>query len=130
MIYRLNLDLSRFQALSLGSIQFLMWAIIQSTIHYAYRNAPGLPFYASPMENIKAHGDNPMATGISLLVIGILLYFVFKGWQGKPYLLRLSFVLLFPVFVGMYLVMGQAFEYRVFGEIYPVMGLLVMKGAT
>lgn len=117
-------------SLALSSLSFLIWAIAQAAIHYAYRATPGLPFYASLSDNIHAHARHPIETGISLLVIGILLYFVFKGWKDKPYLLRLSFVLLFPVFVGMYLVMGQAWEWRVFGEVYPVTAMLAMKGIT
>lgn len=109
---------------------FILYAVIQFVIRFAYRNAPGSPFWFMPMANVRAHAERPIATLITLAVIAVLLYLAFCNWSRKPYLLRLSFVLLAPAFIILYLLCGQAFEFRVFGELYPVAALLAWKGVS
>lgn len=100
---------------------------IQAGIRYMFRNVPGPEAWMEPVHNLQYHLANPIPTIIFLTVLAILLWKVFQGWEKKPLPLRLSFLLLFPAFVALYIVFGQPYEYRVFAEVYPLAALLVVQ---
>lgn len=113
-----------------GLAQVSLYAFLQTLIRFLHRDAPGLPFYPSLSDNLQAHAARPVETYMLFMFVIVCLYFTFTGWNRKPYLLRLSFIVLSPSFIILYLVCGQAFEFRVLGEVYPVAALLVWKGVS
>lgn len=113
-----------------GLAQVLLYAFIQSLIRFMHRGAPGLPFYPSLSDNLQAHAARPVETYMLFAFVIIFLFFVLATWERRPYLLRLSFIILFPAFAILYLYCGQAFEFRVLGEVYPMAALLVWKGVS
>lgn len=106
--------------------QAVTFVTVQAMIRYAFRDAPGSSVWISPAQNFAAHWDEPLRTLIGLAVISALLWLVFRHWQSKPIVLRTAFVVLTPSLALLYIVAGQAFEYRVFAEVYSVTALLAM----
>lgn len=114
---------------SLAFTQLYLFIILQVFIRVMYQDAPGVTAWVMPLENTRAHLSNIPMTLFALIVLGIGLYFTFRHWYTKPPILRTAFVILFPIFMLLYIVCGQAFEYRTFAEVYPIMAALVVQHA-
>lgn len=110
----------------LATLQAVTFVTVQAVIRYIFRDAPGSSVWISPAQNIAAHLQVPLHAGLSLAVAGVILWLVLRNWKVKPIVLRTAFVVLAPALVLLYLVAGQAFEYRVFAEVYSVTALLVL----
>lgn len=107
-------------------VQAVTFVTVQAAIRYALRSAPGSSMWISPAQNILAHIENPVPTLLSLVVIGLVLWLVFRDWRYKPSVLRHAFIVLAPALFVLYVVAGQAFEYRVFAEVYSATALLIL----
>jgi hypothetical protein len=106
--------------------QVVTFVTVQAAIRYHFRNAPGSSVWISPVENMTAHWNHPAASLIGLAVAILVLWLVFRQWQAKPVVLRTAFVILAPVLFLLYFIAGQAFEYRVFAELYSTAALLAL----
>jgi hypothetical protein len=115
---------------SLTLSAFLLYVTIQAVIRFAYHDTPAASATFFLAQNLRAHAERPMETMVTLFILFIIPYFAFRNWKAKPYLLRVAFIILHPAFVILYLLCGQAFEFRVFGELYPVAALLTWKGVS
>lgn len=111
----------------LSLIQLLIYSIIQAGIRYAYRDAPGQAVWIKPLENLQAHFDRPFATFLSVTAAVLVMAFVFHNWDRKPYLLRVSLAVLLPCSIVIYFFFGEAFEYRVFAEVYSTVAILAIS---
>lgn len=108
--------------------QVLIFVDVQVAIRHVFGDAPGVSVWFSPAENIQAYGIDPLRSLIHVAVIGVVLWLVVGNWQLKPIFLRTAFVIMVPVLGLLYIVAGQAFEYRVFAECFSVTALLAIQG--
>lgn len=104
----------------------ILFVLIQVAIRLIFQHNAGLPAWVDPIQNIRDFIDNPIRTLWHATVTAVLLWLVYRDWNKKPVYLRLAFVILKPIMAALYLVLGQAFEVRVFWEIYPVLALLML----
>lgn len=91
-----------------------------------FADNPGAPAWVEPGLNLLRFYNHPARTLLHLAGTEVVLWMVAKDWTQKPALLRTAFIVMAPILTAFYLVLGQAFELRVFFEIYPVIVLLVV----
>jgi hypothetical protein len=115
------LDYSVMLAFQIGA-----YAIIQGSLRYIFMDHPGTSADFQPFHNLGVYAGAPVSTLALLTLFAVTLYFVRRGWQGKPLYLRTAFVLLFPLQVLLHLTLGGAFEIRVYAEVFPVIWLLML----
>lgn len=106
--------------------QVFVWFASQVFLRWVFIDSPGV-LWIEPMENLQKFIADPIRTILHLSVMIIILFLVFRNWKSKPLFLRLAFMTFAPLLMVAYLVLGQAFEIRVFWEVYSVVVLLVMK---
>jgi hypothetical protein len=106
----------------LGSLG--IFAITTYAIRQYFADYPGLSLWINPIENLTQLTQHPyqVISGI-LLVIGMGLW-MFRKHQ--PAFLKMSFFILAPVLLVMWIVCGQWGELRVFWEVMPVIILLMV----
>lgn len=105
--------------------QILIFGIVQGIIRYALRDvSDGIDMWIVPMHNIQAYLATPMTIIHASLII-VSLWIAYLNWKQKPAILILAFSLLFPIFLFLHLLSGQAFEYRTFAEVYPILASLI-----
>lgn len=123
LLYR---HLPRREFFILSLFQAEVYALIQLAIRNNFHTAAGKPFWFTLWDNLQTYLDRPFVTGLHILILAGLFYLVAHNWEAKPKYIRLSFVVLMPLFAGMYFLFGQTFEYRVFAELYPLFVTLVV----
>lgn len=106
--------------------QVLAWMGIRVILSAVFAQRSGAAAWVEPIENLQKFIENYPTTILHLFIISVLLFFVLKDWDTKP--LTTAFVVFAPLLVVMYIVLGQAFEVRVFWEIYPI--IVVMSIPT
>lgn len=118
--------MSRSKYAMLIALQLVTFVTVQVAIRYVFRDAPGSVIWVEPFENIRRHIAAPWASLLALVLLGILLWRVRVNWAYKPRVLRVAFVVLAPALFVMYFLFGQAFEYRVFAEVFSVAAILAV----
>lgn len=106
---------------------------VQTALHRVFVNNDGVNAWIEPWYNILRFINNPAQTLFYLSVAGLFLWLICKDWNSKSSLFKIAFIVMAPIVSIMYLVFGQAFEVRVFWELYPVIVLLSVpsiKGVT
>lgn len=76
-----------------------------------------------PIQNLQRLASNWQTTLIHLFIFGTPFYLALQ--QKHP--IHSYYVVLFPVFVVLYLIFGQAFEVRVFWEVYPLLTFIFTR---
>lgn len=111
-------------------IQVYIYGLITYCLRLFFQYNIGLPLWVQPWQNLMRFVHNPLLTLVHISVTVLILWMVFRDWKYKSDYLKLAFLVITPVLVVMYLVFGQAYEVRVFWEIYPVVGLLMIPKAN
>ena len=106
--------------------QAIVYILIKLAVNRYFAHLPGMTFDWAWREVLIVYWHRYMLTGLILLIMLALLYFILKQWKKKPEFLRAAFLLIFPALVVIHLLIGQAFELRVLGEIFPVTVMLAM----
>jgi len=108
--------------------QCTVFVVIYLLVTTVFADNPGELFVWNPAEVIGMYAAYPFVTLALLTIASIALYIVFRGWIEKPAFLRIAFLCLLPIQLILHLLMGYAFEVRVFAEGFPVIVLLVYAG--
>lgn len=103
------------------------YLLISMQIRLYFHDNPGSTLWLEPLQNLQRFTADPARTALHLAATLLILGFVFRGWNHKPLFLRLAFVVFAPLLFAAYIVMGQAYEVRIFWELYPVLVLLVVQ---
>lgn len=104
----------------------LIFIVLWVVLHKYYAGNPGETALIEPVENLWKFVHFPILTLCHFVISGGLLWMVFRNWKNKPMLLCMMFVVLLPTFLILYIIFGQAFEVRVFWEIYPLVASLIV----
>ena len=107
-------------------LQIIVFGLISFLLRYLLAGHPGNEVWIEPVENLMKFITHPWQTLLHLSIGGLLMILVYKGWKSKPRLLRIAFVTILPLLILLYLMCGQAFEVRIFWEVYPVTALLIL----
>ena len=85
----------------------------------------GQLFYFQPWHVLKEHADHPIMLFLLMVLIALTWYGVSRQWKEKPEILQSAILVLLPLQVILYLMVGKAFEVRVFAEVYPVVWVMM-----
>lgn len=123
-------QLSYRYTLTMLLLQVYIYTLITYCLHLAFQYNAGSTLWVEPWQNLMRFANNLLLTLLHLSVTGVILWMVFRDWKYKSTYLKLAFWVIAPVMVLMYIVCGQNYEVRVFWEIYPVVGLLMIPKAN
>lgn len=104
----------------------LMFASIYILLHVGYADVPGSTAWISPLENLSTFWHSPWRTLLHFAVTVVILLKIVQRADYQPLYFQRAFVVLAPIFLVLYLVFGQAFELRVFWELFPVLTILTL----
>ena len=104
----------------LALYQVFIYVGIMLGLHWYFADNPGVNAWVEPVKNLLRFIHNPAQTLLHLSVTTFLLFMACKDWYWKPALFRVALLVMGPPLVFGYFIFGQAFEVRVFWEIYPV----------
>lgn len=108
------------------ALQVIVFGVIQMAIRVHYADAPGSSIWLRPVENTQLYAEHPIHAWIDASIFAVLGLLIFRNWRHKPIFLRTAFLVSAPLFVTLFIVAGYAFEYRTFGEIFPLALILSM----
>jgi len=111
-------------------IQSSIFGIIQIQLHFMFRDNAGSSALIEPIKNMAEFVVHPFITMLHLSILALVLWVACKDWIYKPRFLRLALITLSPPLMLMYLVFGQAFEVRVFWEVYPIIVVLSLPSVV
>lgn len=115
----------RHRFLTLLTLQIASYALVKSWLFFRYQTNPGEPVEIHLAEYQMVLQQHPWVGIISLIIFLMILLLVFHRWKQKPLFLRHATVMLLPLLV-LTIPFGFPYEFRVFYEIYPVLGSLVI----
>jgi hypothetical protein len=102
-----------------------VYGVITYSLRVMFQYNQGVSVLVEPLQNLHKYVAHPLQTLVYVLVLGVVLWRVFRNWNSKPLSLRVAFVVIAPVLFILYLVCGMAFEIRTFWEVYPLIVLLI-----
>jgi hypothetical protein len=107
------------QLMAAGAIRYVLMAI--------YAGNPGMAMLVRPLENLHDFLFYPGRSVLHWAVIGVVTWLCLRRWTDQPRILQVAFLVLAPTLMVLYLMLGWAFELRVFAEIYPVVWVMLWK---
>jgi hypothetical protein len=111
--------------LFISSLLFQLSAFILvrgfTMIHFS--ELPGVDYLLRPGTVLSGYLSSPLSIAL-LGILGALLLLILREWDRKPLEVRSFFLLLAPVLFILHFILGEAFEIRVFAEVYAA-GLLL-----
>lgn len=116
-----NLDLWQF-----AFVQVICFFFIQFSIRLYFETAPGSNYWLSFQSNLKNYADNFALLFFFFSVAVIYFVAVSKQWMYKSPILRLAFIVLFPILLFLHILFGQPFEFRTFAEVFPISFILLL----
>ena len=109
------------------ALQALIWVMVRIQVLIIFAGNDGSAFWFRPLENVEAFILSPWLSAVHLIGFTLVIWRCLQHWHQKPPLLRTAFAVLMPVSLGLYLVLGNAFELRVFAEVFPVVWCLAFS---
>jgi len=122
--YFRRLSLDRY-LIGLG-YQVIEYFMIRILTIQLFADKKGVVLLWRPEGVVREYLDNPHLTVPLLLITALVVWLVITFWNRKSHLLRSAFLIMAPLLLVMHLLMGYAFEIRVFAEIVPVTFLLAV----
>ena len=104
----------------------LMFITIHIILRITFADVPGSTAWISPLENLVTFWQSPLRTLLHFVVTVVILLRIVKRADYQPLYFQRAFVVLAPIFVILYLVFGQAFELRVFWELFSILSILLL----
>jgi len=98
---------------------------IRLMIMKIFEGNAGQLIYFQPWHILKEHADHPIMLFLLMVLITLTWHRVARRWKEKPEFLRSALFVLLPLQMILYLMVGNAFEVRVFAEVYPVVWALM-----
>lgn len=105
--------------------QGIAYMTIKLSIMAYYADVPGEAAQWRPLEVIAGYVDEPelFAVFFFLFFCAFVLAALYR-WSEKPLFLRVAFLAMFPVLLILHILLGYAYEIRVFVEALPVLLLM------
>jgi len=109
------------------ALQALIWVLVRIQVMVWFAARDGVEFLYLPLENVAAFMRVPWQGAVHWAGFALVIWLCLRHWQRKPALLRTAFAVLMPALLVFYLVLGVAFEVRVFAEVFPVVWVLAFS---
>lgn len=108
-------------------LQALLLVLVRLTITTLYASNPGASMRFEPLSNFQHFLQDPLLSLSDLVMLALVLWMCARRWKEAPQLLRVALVVMLPLQLVLYLVLGNSFEIRVFAEVYPVVWAMLWK---
>jgi hypothetical protein len=108
--------------------QLIIYIFFKTSLVMAFPEAQGSAIHFLIHDPMGVYLQTPAMLSALFIIIGILLI-VRSRWALYPPFLKAAFVL-FPVQIGLHLLAGNPFEFRVMAESFPIVLLMVFMGMT
>jgi hypothetical protein len=109
--------------------QALVYILIKLCLSHLFAGNGGKPMYFLEYKVFQVYMSNPLLTAGVIFIFVVCMYYVFRNWMEKPLFLRVAFLSIFPVQILLHILLGYAYELRVFIESVPVICMLYMFNA-
>lgn len=100
--------------------QVLTFILIRIWLTMLFKDNIGVHGVIRPLENLRLYTYYPLITFIHWMIIILIIWQIVRKRRTTPQILNLSFFILFPLLMGVYIVAGFSFEVRIFAEVYPI----------
>lgn len=100
--------------------QISVFILIRIWIAILFKDNIGVDGVIRPIENLRLYTYYPLLTFIHWGIIALVTWRIVRKWKTVPQILRISFTILFPLLMGVYIIAGFSFETRIFAEVYPI----------
>lgn len=114
----------RYEIVWMFISQVYLYVLITFALRFIFASTSGSDMWIEPIKNILKFVNQPYRSLLHLLGTLGVLWWMSRDWKQKPKYLRSAFSLLAPTLLVMYVVLGQAFEIRVFWELSPLVIIL------
>lgn len=121
---RLKYKRSRYEIVWMSLSQIYLYVLITFAVRFILSDSVGSSLWVQPVENILKFADQPYRFLLYLIGAMGLMWWMSRGWEQKPEHLRYAFGLFAPILLVAHLVVGTAFELRIFWELAPLMIIL------
>lgn len=123
-----RLELKRY-LMAIGC-QLVIFCLARALLMIRFAANPGTVMLVRPVENLQLFLASPIGSLVHWLGFGLVLWLCLRRWKITPRLLQVAFAVMMPVLLILYLVIGWAFEIRVFAEVYPVVWVICNRTVT
>jgi len=103
------------------------FAAIRMAIMKIFEANDGQPFYLLPNVHLRETLAHPIMFVLLCALVIVTWYFVARDWMEKPKFLRSALCVMLPLQVVLYVLLGKAYEIRVFAEVFPVVWCLMFQ---
>jgi len=110
--------------------QALIFVDVRVMVMRLFANSPGSVLWFRPLENVEKFAAQPWLSVLHWGGFALVLWLCLRNWNRKPLLLRTAFAVLMPILLVLYVFLGNAFELRVFAEVFPVAWVLAVEVAV
>lgn len=126
LYYGARLSLRDREIAGLFIFQIGIFFALQGLIRLHFADSLGSPAWLRPEHNIQEFTVRPWLTLVHLWIGMGVAALISVYWDDKPALIRESFIRLAPIFLVLYIGLGESFEYRFFIELYPLAFALIV----
>jgi hypothetical protein len=105
-------------------VQIGIFVLTTLIIRIRFADYPGLPLWINPVENIQQMASHPYEFIFGVFFVSGMMAWMFR--KPQPAFLKMSFIILTPALLIMWVVCGQWSEIRVWWEVMPVVILLMV----
>jgi len=106
--------------------QVLIFLAIRLIMLLAFRENPGVVAQFNFFKNFQEFASSWTGTIAVITVFVGLTWLVARNWKSAPVFLRDIFLTFTPLLFVMWILLGRAFELRVFFEIFPVLYIMAV----
>lgn len=108
-------------------LQVLVFGLARAWLMSLYAGNPGTPVWIRPIENLELFARHPILSLVQWGGFALVFWLLRRRWRTTPRILQVTLAVMLPVQLVLYLVMGLAFEIRVFAEIFPAVWVMLTK---
>lgn len=120
-----RLPWQKYAALIVAQLVLFLGARIWIMTMFA--SHPGDSVFIQPIENLQRFLEYPLASTVHWLLFALVLWLCARRWRSAPRFLQVALLVMLPVQLILYLVIGWAFEIRVFAEVFPVVWVALWR---
>ena len=106
--------------------QVVTLIVIHVWLKFLFADVTGATAWIEPLENLGKFWQSPLRTLLHLSVTVAILFRIVQRADYTPLYFQRVFIVFAPIFLILYVVFGQAFELRVFWEMFPLLAVLML----
>lgn len=104
--------------------QAFIFLVVRVCLMIIFEGNAGVEMLVRPWANLGDFMAYPLRSLVHWGGFAVVIWMCMRRWNVQPLMLRCGFAVLMPALMLMYLVLGWAFEVRVFAEVFPVVWVM------